>query len=30
MEKGIQIDDTVVSGYPTGQIDAPLPGGFSK
>ncbi|MFU8646650.1 EndoU domain-containing protein [Lysinibacillus sp. RSDA_15] len=26
----IKIGDTVVSGYPTGQINAPLPGGFSK
>ncbi|WP_201262226.1 EndoU domain-containing protein [Lysinibacillus mangiferihumi] len=26
----IKIGDTVVSGYPTGQINAPLSGGFSK
>ncbi|MGC3790797.1 EndoU domain-containing protein [Priestia aryabhattai] len=26
----IKIGDMVVSGYPTGQINAPLPGGFSK
>ncbi|WP_234007901.1 EndoU domain-containing protein [Lysinibacillus sp. FJAT-14745] len=26
----IKIGDTVVSGYPTGQINAPLPGGFSN
>lgn len=24
----IKIGDTVVSGYPTGQINAPLPGGI--
>ncbi|MED0961482.1 EndoU domain-containing protein [Bacillus paramycoides] len=26
----IKIGDNVVSGYPTGQINAPLPGGFTK
>jgi hypothetical protein len=26
----IKIGDTVVSGYTTGQINAPLPVGFSK
>jgi len=30
MEKGIQIDDMVVRGYPTGQINDPLSGGFGK